>query len=286
MEASQGHVRDLPKSQIGVDVDNDFEPKYITIRGRGEILNRIRKEARGGHEGLPRDRPGPRGRSHFLASGQRAGHRSSIRPAALSSTRSPMKAVKAAVKTPARHRHATWSTPSRRAACSTGWWAIRSVPSCGSKVRQGPVRRARAVGRHGDDRASARSEIEAFQSRGILDHRRAISIGEACDRPLTRRQNGEKADAEKPEECRRRDPAGAQERGLPWPTSSAASAASSPLRRSPLPICSRRPRASWASPPHKTMQIAQQLYEGVDIEGEGAQGCGDLYPHGLHPHLR
>ena len=33
VEASQGHVRDLPKSQIGVDVDNDFEPKYITIRG-------------------------------------------------------------------------------------------------------------------------------------------------------------------------------------------------------------------------------------------------------------
>ena len=46
VEASQGHVCDLPKSQIGVDVDNDFALKYITIRGRGEILNRIRKEAR------------------------------------------------------------------------------------------------------------------------------------------------------------------------------------------------------------------------------------------------
>ena len=46
VEASQGHVRDLPKSQIGVDIDNYFEPKYITIRGRGEILGKIRKEAR------------------------------------------------------------------------------------------------------------------------------------------------------------------------------------------------------------------------------------------------
>ncbi len=46
VEASQGHVSDLPKSQIGVDIDNDFEPKYITIRGRGDILARIRKEAR------------------------------------------------------------------------------------------------------------------------------------------------------------------------------------------------------------------------------------------------
>ena len=46
VEASQGHVRDLPKSQLGVDIENDFEPKYITIRGRGDILARIRKEAK------------------------------------------------------------------------------------------------------------------------------------------------------------------------------------------------------------------------------------------------
>ena len=46
VEASNGHVRDLPKSQIGVDIDNGFETKYITIRGRGEILDRIRREAR------------------------------------------------------------------------------------------------------------------------------------------------------------------------------------------------------------------------------------------------
>ena len=45
VEASQGHVRDLPKSQLGVDTENDFEPKYITIRGRGKILAKIRKEA-------------------------------------------------------------------------------------------------------------------------------------------------------------------------------------------------------------------------------------------------
>ena len=47
VEASQGHVRDLPKSQLGVDVEHNFEPKYITIRGRGEVLERIRKEAKG-----------------------------------------------------------------------------------------------------------------------------------------------------------------------------------------------------------------------------------------------
>lgn len=44
--ASQGHVRDLPKSQLGIDVENDYEPKYITIRGKGELLAALRKEAK------------------------------------------------------------------------------------------------------------------------------------------------------------------------------------------------------------------------------------------------
>ena len=44
--ASNGHVRDLPKSQLGIDVEGDFEPKYITIRGKGEILAKLRKEVK------------------------------------------------------------------------------------------------------------------------------------------------------------------------------------------------------------------------------------------------
>ena len=44
--ASNGHVRDLPKSQMGIDIENDYEPKYITIRGKGELLASLRKEAK------------------------------------------------------------------------------------------------------------------------------------------------------------------------------------------------------------------------------------------------
>lgn len=44
--ASNGHVRDMPKSQMGVDFDNDFEPKYITIRGKGDLLASLRKEVK------------------------------------------------------------------------------------------------------------------------------------------------------------------------------------------------------------------------------------------------
>lgn len=44
--ASNGHVRDFPKSQMGIDFENDFEPKYITIRGKGELLAKLRKEVK------------------------------------------------------------------------------------------------------------------------------------------------------------------------------------------------------------------------------------------------
>ncbi|RCW51586.1 MULTISPECIES: type I DNA topoisomerase [unclassified Halanaerobium] len=46
VEASMGHVIDLPKSKIGIDIENDFEPNYITIRGKGKILNKLRKKSK------------------------------------------------------------------------------------------------------------------------------------------------------------------------------------------------------------------------------------------------
>ena len=55
--ASNGHVRDLPKSQLGVDVEHGFLPKYITLRGRGEVLDKIRREAKAAKNVLSCDRP-------------------------------------------------------------------------------------------------------------------------------------------------------------------------------------------------------------------------------------
>src|SRR5690625_3797698 len=46
VKASMGHVRDLPKSQMGVDVENNYEPKYITIRGKGDVLKELRQAAK------------------------------------------------------------------------------------------------------------------------------------------------------------------------------------------------------------------------------------------------
>ncbi len=46
VEASMGHIRDLPKSQLGINIENDFEPRYITIRGKGPITEKLKKEAK------------------------------------------------------------------------------------------------------------------------------------------------------------------------------------------------------------------------------------------------
>ena len=46
VKSSKGHVRDLPKSKLGIDIDNNFEPQYINIRGKGELINELRKEAK------------------------------------------------------------------------------------------------------------------------------------------------------------------------------------------------------------------------------------------------
>ena len=46
VEASMGHVRDLPKSKMGVDIENNYEPKYISIRGKGELIDKLRKAAK------------------------------------------------------------------------------------------------------------------------------------------------------------------------------------------------------------------------------------------------
>ncbi|MEF9940153.1 MAG: type I DNA topoisomerase [Clostridium sp.] len=46
VDASNGHVRDLPKSQLGIDIEHNFEPKYITIRGKGDILAKLRKQVK------------------------------------------------------------------------------------------------------------------------------------------------------------------------------------------------------------------------------------------------
>ncbi len=56
--ASKGHVRDLPKSKMGVDIDHDYEPHYISIRGKGDTIKELRSAAKKAKKSLPGSRSG------------------------------------------------------------------------------------------------------------------------------------------------------------------------------------------------------------------------------------
>ncbi len=97
--ASNGHVRDLPKSQLGFDVENDFEPKYITIRGKGDILANLRKEVKKAEKvylATDPDREGE-GISWHLASALKLGDKDAKRITFNEITKN---AVKASLKNP------------------------------------------------------------------------------------------------------------------------------------------------------------------------------------------
>ncbi len=74
-----GHVRDLPKSKLGINIENDFEPEYIAIRGKGDLIKELKKEAKQASEDISGYRPGPGRRSYIMAPGLSAGDRSCVR---------------------------------------------------------------------------------------------------------------------------------------------------------------------------------------------------------------
>ena len=65
--ASMGHLRDLPKSTMGVDIDGDFTPQYLPVKDRADVIADLKKAREIGRHRLSCDRPGPRRRGHFMA---------------------------------------------------------------------------------------------------------------------------------------------------------------------------------------------------------------------------
>ena len=100
VEASQGHVRDLPKSQLGVDADHDFEMKYITIRGRGNILARIKKEAKNASRVYLATDPDREGEADLLASWRTPLNLDPTKPCRIEFHEITKKAVKDALEHP------------------------------------------------------------------------------------------------------------------------------------------------------------------------------------------
>ena len=126
-----GHVRDLPKSQLGVDVENDYEPKYITIRGKGEILANLRKEVKKADKVYLATDPDREGEaiSWHLSKALKLEDKKVYR---ISFNEITKNAVKASLK----NRGISiwiWWMHSRRDVCWTVWLDTASVPSSGPK---------------------------------------------------------------------------------------------------------------------------------------------------------
>ncbi|MBR6219206.1 MAG: type I DNA topoisomerase, partial [Clostridia bacterium] len=268
VEASQGHVRDLPKSQIGVEVDNNFEPKYITIRGRGDILSKIRKEARSASKIYLATDPDREGEaiSWHLANVLGIDEDSACR---IEFHEVTSKAVKAAVKSPRKiNMDLVNAQQARRVLDRLVGYKIS--PILWQKVKKGlSAGRVQSVATK--IICDRENEIEAFIPEEYWTLSTTFTIGSA---QVAARYTG--VGDEKHELKSRADADAVIERcrGAKFTVSAIRRSERRRLPAPPFTTSNLQQEASrkLGFSTQKTMQIAQQLYEGVELAGEGSQG--------------
>ena len=268
VEASQGHVRDMPKSQLGVDIENGFEPKYITIRGRGEILNRIRKEARSASKIYLATDPDREGEaiSWHLANVLGIDDKS---PCRIEFHEVTSKAVKAAVKNPrAINMDLVNAQQARRVLDRLIGYKIS--PLLWRKIKKGlSAGRVQSVATKMI--CDREEEIEIFIPEEFWTVGTEFTIGKARVNARFTGFGAEKA------ELHSREEADAILQKCENASFSVAAIKKSERRKYPAAPFTTSNLQQEASrklgfTTQKTMQIAQQLYEGVEIAGEGSQG--------------
>ena len=133
--ASMGHIRDLPQSQLGIDVEKNYEPKYINIKGKEKVIRELKSLAKESDEVFLATDPDREGEAISWHLAKLLG----LDPAAhnrVTFGEITKKGVQEGMAAP-RAIDMDLSTPSRRAACWTGWWAISSARFCGAKCAAG-----------------------------------------------------------------------------------------------------------------------------------------------------
>ena len=268
--ASNGHVRDLPKSQLGIDIENDFEPKYITIRGKGDILAMLRKEVKKADKVYLATDPDREGEaiSWHLATALKLEKKQIHRITFNEITKS---AVKASIKQ-AREIDMGLVDAQQSRRILDRMVGYKISPLLWAKVKRGlSAGRVQSVAlRIICDREQ---EIEAFIPEEYWSLNVLLNVkGEK--KPLTAKFYGkekEKIDIHSKEEmdailenlegqtykiCNIKNGERSKKAPVPFTTSTLQQEASKVLNFST----------------QKTMRIAQQLYEGVDIKGNGTVG--------------
>ena len=273
VEASQGHVCDLPKSQIGVDVDNDFALKYITIRGRGDILTRIRKEARNASQiylATDPDREGEAISGHL-------GHILGIdtdKPCRIEFHEITKKAIQQALKSPRPLDMGRVDAQQARRVLDR-LVGYKISPLLWAKIKKGlSAGRVQSVATRMV--VMREQDIEDF----IPEEYWEITGKASVEQQKGRRQHfsvrlstldGQKASIANADEAAR-----AVERiqSTAFTVTGVKKGEKRKMPAAPFTTSSLQQEASrtLGFTTAKTMQVVQQLYEGIDLEGEGTQG--------------
>ena len=268
--ASNGHVRDLPKSQLGIDPENDYEPKYITIRGKGDILANLRKEAKKADKVFLATDPDREGEaiSWHLATALKLDQKKMRRITFNEITKN---AVKASLKAPREiDMNLVDAQQARRALDRMVGYRIS--PLLWAKVKRGlSAGRVQSVALR--IIADRETEIDAFIPEEYWSLDVVLKVkGER--RPLTAKFYGteqKKMTISSKEEMDRirEDIEDAEYRITDIKKGER-------IRKAPLPFTTSTLQQEAAKVlnfgTQKTMRIAQQLYEGIDIKGSGTVG--------------
>ena len=269
--ASVGHVRDLPKSQFGVDVKNNYEPKYISIRGKGDVINEIKKEAKSSKKVYLATDPDREGEaiSWHLAELLNITDGSKCRVSFNEITKN---AVTAAIKTPRElDMDLVDAQQARRVLDRIVGYKIS--PLLWRKVRKGlSAGRVQSVStRLICDREN---EIEAFVSEEYWTLHVKLSKSKQHSLFMAK-YAGSLAGGKR--ELRNKEDSDALLESLKGADYKVASIKRSEKRKIPAPPFITSTLQQEASrklnfPSRKTMSVVQQLYEGVNIAGQGLTG--------------
>ncbi|MDF2510865.1 MAG: topA [Herbinix sp.] len=265
--ASNGHVRDLPKSQLGIDVNHDFEPKYITIRGKGDLLAKLRKEVKKADKvylATDPDREGEAISWHLL----QALNLTDKDASRITFNEITKNAVKSSIKQ-AREidMDLVNAQQARRALDRMVGYLIS--PLLWNKVKRGlSAGRVQSVAlRIICDRED---EINAFVPEEYWTLEAEFEL-KGKKKPMVAKLNGAKKEIRSEAEM---NEILLQLEGAEFIVNDVKK--SERIRKSPLPFTTSTLQQESAKTlnysTQKTMQLAQQLYEGVDIKGHGTVG--------------